>query len=175
MRKIPFSDQILPVDYLLSVRIGIRAGKLIPGGDLLRLIEQCTGQLLPEDARNVVRLALIPPVKTRGRPSKFGAPLDLALEKVDHRYPALLRYEKRKRVRLQRSGKVALKGESPSLLAYNRLVRHMKNDFGPITREALKTMHSAWKNGHFHAAENHVDSKDYDAEIERMFPPLLES
>jgi hypothetical protein len=60
----------------------------------------------------IVRRAIIPAVKTRGRPSRFGASLDLALEKVDERYPALLRYEKRKRKkhRLLKSGKVAQKG-----------------------------------------------------------------
>jgi hypothetical protein len=36
-------------------------------------------------------------------------------------------------------------------------------------------MHSAWRNGHFHSAENHVDSEDYDAEIERLFPAVPES
>ena len=175
MCKIPFSDQILPDDYLLSVRTNIQAGKPVSGGDLLLMIEQCMRQPLPESARSVVRLALIPPVKTRGRPSKFGAPLDLALEKVDQRYPALLRYEEAKKARFLKSGKAALKGESPSLLAYNRLVRHMKNDFGPMTREALKNMHSAWRNGHLHSADNHVDSDDYDAEIERLFLAVPES
>jgi hypothetical protein len=175
MRRIPFSDQILPTDYLLSVQTSIQAGKLVSGGDLLRMIEQCTGQLLPEDARSGVRLALIPAVKTRGRPPKFGAPLDLVLEKVDQRYPALLRYEKRKKGRLLKGGNAALKGESPSLLAYERLLRHMKDDFGPMTWEALKNKHSEWRNGHFHSAETHVDSEDYDAEIERLFPAVPES
>jgi hypothetical protein len=112
-------------------------------------------------------------VKTRGRPSKFGASLDLALEKVDQRYPALLRYEQRKKDRLLKSGKAVLKGGSPSLLAYARLLRHMKDEFGPMTREALSNKHSAWRNGNFHSAENHVDFEGYDAEIERLFPAAL--
>jgi hypothetical protein len=51
----------------------------------------------------------------------------------------------------------------------------MKSEFGPMTREALSNMHSAWRNGHFHSAENHIDSEDFDAEIERLFPARLES
>jgi hypothetical protein len=38
MCKIPFSDQILPDDYLLSVRTNIQAGKPVSGGDLLLMI-----------------------------------------------------------------------------------------------------------------------------------------
>jgi hypothetical protein len=56
MRKFLFSDQILPVDYLLSVRTNIQAGKPVSGGDLLRMIEQCMRRPLPESARSVVRL-----------------------------------------------------------------------------------------------------------------------
>jgi len=175
MCKIPFSDQILPVDYLLSVRTNIQAGKPVSGGDLLRMIEQCMRKSLPERARSVVRLALIPAMKTRGRPSKFDAPLDLALEKIDRRYPALLRHEKRKKDRLLKSGKAAQKGDSPSLLAYDRLLKHMNREFGPMTREALKNKHSAWRKGRLHPAENHVDSEDYDAEIERLFSAVPES
>jgi hypothetical protein len=175
MPKIPSDDQILPVDYLLSVQTNIQAGKPVSGDDILRMIEQCMRQPLLESARSVVRLALIPAVKTRGRPSKFGASLDLALEKVDQRYPALLRYEKRKKDRLLKSGKPVQKGESPSLLAYGRLLRHMKDEFGPMTREGLKNMHSAYRRGHFHSAENHADSEEFDTEIERLFPAVQES
>jgi hypothetical protein len=34
MSKIPFADQILPVDYLLSVRTNMQAGKPVSGDDL---------------------------------------------------------------------------------------------------------------------------------------------
>jgi hypothetical protein len=175
MSKIPFADQILPTDYLLSAQTNIEAGKPVSGEDLLLAIEHSIQQRLPEAVRNVVRRAIIPAVKTRGRPSKFGASLDLALEKVDQRYPALLRYEQRKKDRLLKSGKAAQKGESPSLLAYDRLRKPISREFGPISREALSTMHSAWRNGHFHSAENQVDSEDYDAEIKRLFPAVPES
>jgi hypothetical protein len=172
MSKIPFADQILPTDYLLSAQTNIEAGKPVSGEDLLLAIEQSIQQRLPEAVRNVVRRAIIPAVKVRGRPSKFGASLDLALEKVDQRYPALRRYEERKKARFLKSGKAALKGESPSLLAYARLVWHMKDEFGPMTREALKNMHSEWRSGRFHSAENDIDSEDFEAEIERTYPPF---
>jgi hypothetical protein len=172
MSKVPFRDQILPTDYLLSAQTNIAAGKLVSGDDLLRVIDQCCRQPLPEAARDVVRRAIVPAVKVRGRPSKFGASLDLALEKVDQRYPALRRYEERKKARFLKSGKAALKGESPSLLAYARLLWHMKDEFGPMTREALKNMHSEWRSGRFHSAENDIDSEDFDAETERVFPPF---
>jgi hypothetical protein len=170
MSKIPFADQILPTDYLLSAQTNIEAGKPVSGEDLLLAIEQSIQQRLPEAVRNVVRRAIIPAVKVRGRPSKFGASLDLALEKVDQWYPALRRYEKRKKDRLLKSGKAASKGDSPSLLAYQRLLRHMKHEFGPMTREALKNMHSKYRKGHFHPVENDTNSEDFDANIERQFP-----
>jgi hypothetical protein len=168
MSKVPFRDQILPIDYLLSAQTNIKAGKSISGDDLLRMIDQCSYKPLPEAARDVLRRAIVPAVKARGRPSKFGAALDIALDKVDKRYPALLRHEQRKKNRLLKSGKVAQKGDSPSLLAYERLLRHMKDEFGPMTPEGFKNMHSAWRTGRFHP--NDTDSDDFDAEIDRLFP-----
>ena len=175
MTNIPIRAQILPKNSLAFVQACIRDGKQVAGEDILLTIEQSIERQLPEDVQNIVRRVIISAVKTRGRPSKFGASLDLALEKVDRRYPALLRHEQRKKDRLLKSGKAAQKGESPSLLAYDRLRKPISREFGPISREALSTMHSAWRNGHFHSAENHVDSEDYDAEIERLFPAVPES
>ena len=175
MTNIPIRAQILPKNSLAFVQACIRDGKQVAGEDILLTIEQSIERQLPEDVQNIVRRAIISAVKTRGRPSKFGASLDLALEKVDRRYPALLRHEQRKKDRLLKSGKAAQKGESPSLLAYDRLRKPISREFGSISREALSTMHSAWRNGHFHSAENHVDSEDYDAEIGRLFPAVPES
>jgi hypothetical protein len=165
-----FKIQILPTDYLLSAQTNIKAGKPVSGDDLLLAIEQTIRQPLPEVLRSVICRAAIPALKVRGRPSKFGASLDLALEKVDQRYPALLRYEKRKKDGRLKRGAATLKGDSPSMFAYGRLLQHMKDDFGPMTWEALRNMHSKWRNGHFHPADNHIDSEDFEAEIERQFP-----
>jgi hypothetical protein len=168
MPKVPFSSQILPIDYLSSAQADIKAGKPVSGKALLAAIEQNTQQQLPDAVREIVSRALIPAVKTRGRPKKFDASLDIALDRVNTRYPALLRYEQRSKDR----GKGISKGDSsPSKLAYERLLRHMKHDFGPITWEALRNMHSTWSKGRFHAPDNQIDSDDFDdAEIERRFP-----
>jgi hypothetical protein len=171
MPNTPFSRQVLPIDYLLSAQTDIKAGKPVSGETLLCVIEQNIQEQLPDTVRDIVRRALIPAMKTRGRPMKFGALLDFALEKVDVRYPALLRYEQQKKDRLLRTGKGVSKGDySPSLLAYDRLLRHMKDAFGPMTPEALRNMHSAWRNGRFHSSDNQTDSEDFEAEIERRFP-----
>lgn len=174
MPNIPFEKQRLPVNLVEKIEYKLAQRQAVSGDELIEAIEQCMHHALPENARSVVRLAVIPAFKTRGRPSIFNAQLDLALEKVDQRYPALLRYERRKK-HLLRRGKDARKGDSPSLVAYARLQRHMKGVFGPMTAEALKNKHSAWRKGRFHSAENHVDSEDYDAEIDRRFPSKPES
>jgi hypothetical protein len=44
-----------------------------------------------------------------------------------------------------------------------------------MSREGLKNLHSAWRLGHFHDAENHVDSEDVEAEIDRLFSATVES
>jgi len=167
--------QKLPPDHLAFVQTSIAAGDGVAGDDLLLAIEQSIQQPLSEVVRKIVGLAIISAVKTRGRPPKFGVLLDLALDKVDHRYPALLRYEKRKKKRLLKSGEVLQKGDSPSMLAYERLLRHMKDDFGPMTPGALGNMHSAYRKGRFHSSENHIDSQDFERKIRRRFPPEPES
>jgi hypothetical protein len=174
MSNIPIPNQKLPADHLLFVQMNIAAGKPVAGDDLLLAIEQSIQEPLAEAVRIVIRQAIIPAVKTRGRPPKFDAPLDLALDKVDRRYPALLRHEKRKEQRRLKSGKAAQKGVSPSMLAYERLLRHMKDEFGPMTWEGLRNMLSSYRKGHFHSSENHIGSEDFEAEIERRFPAAPE-
>ena len=172
MRNISFSRQTLPIDYVSSAQADIKAARSVSGIALLAAIEQSIQQQLPGAVRKIIRRALIPAVKTRGRPTKFGASLDLALDRVHTRYPALLRYEQRNKDR----GKGISRGaSSPSKLAYERLLRHMKRDFGPITWEALRNMHSMWTNGRLHAPHNQIDSEDFDAEIDRQFPKPSDS
>jgi hypothetical protein len=102
MTNIPIRAQILRNNSLAFVQACIQDGKHVAGEDILLTIEQSIERQLPKALQNIVRRANIPAVKTRGRPSKFGASLDLTLEKVDQRYPALLRYEQRKKDRLLR-------------------------------------------------------------------------
>lgn len=170
MSSIPFKKQKLPPNHLAFVQASIAAGDPVAGDDLLLAAEQILGVPLPEDARIFLRLANISAVKKRGRPRKFGASRDVALEEVDQLYPLLLRDEEEKKERLLKTGKSLQKGDSPSLRAYGRLLQLMKRQFGPMTPEALRNMHSKWRNGHFHSAENQTDSEDFDAEVERLFP-----
>ena len=60
-------------------------------------------------------------------------------------------------------------------MAYTEILQEMKADFPNIGWEALRNKHTAWKNGHFHSVENNIDSDDFDAEIERLFPRPPES
>ena len=64
---------------------------------------------------------------------------------------------------------------TPSELAYTEILQEMKADFPNIGWTALRNKHSAWNNGRFHSAENHIHSDDFDAEIERLFPAPPES
>ena len=95
-------------------------------------------------------------------------------------YPALLqKYEgeaQQRRLLAAAEGTVLASAErTPSELAYTEILQEMKADFPNIGWEALRNKHTAWKNGHFHSAENHIDSDDFDAEIERLFPAPPES
>lgn len=97
------------------------------------------------------------------------------MEELDARYPALLRKheeEARKRRRLAAAGGAALASaeRTPSETSYREILEDMKADFSNIDWQALRNKHSEWKNGHFHPSESHVDSEDFDAEIEQQFP-----
>ena len=65
---------------------------------------------------------------------------------------------------------LASAGQTPSELAYTEILQEMKADFPNIGWEALRNKHTSWKNGHFHSVENDIDSDDFEAEIERLFP-----
>jgi hypothetical protein len=101
MSTIDFKSQVLPPNHLTNVQTSVRLGRSVTGEDLLLAIEESICRSLPEGLRYVVRHAFIPAVERKGRPKKFGASLDFALEKVHRRYPALLRYEQRKKDGLQ--------------------------------------------------------------------------
>jgi hypothetical protein len=97
------------------------------------------------------------------------------LAELDDRYPALLRNYEEEAQRSRRfaaaKGDVLANAEpTPGELAYRELLQDMKMDFPNIDWLALRNKHSAWKNGQFHSSENHVDSEDFDDEIERQFP-----
>jgi REP element-mobilizing transposase RayT len=55
------------------------------------------------------------------------------------------------------------------------MLEDMKEIFPNIGWEALRNKHSAWNRGHFHSVSNQINSVDFDAEIERLFPAPPES
>jgi hypothetical protein len=175
MSNIPFEKQRLQVNLVDQLDREIAQGRGISGETLLAAIEQSLGHKLAAPLAEIVTKASIPAVKRPGRPTNSKGQEDFALEEVDARYPALLlAYEEKARERRSLAsvnGDELARGEStPSELAYRKILQDMTTDFQSINWEALRNKHSAWKNGRFHPADNHVDSEDFDAEIDRQFP-----
>jgi hypothetical protein len=174
MSNIPFEQQRLAVDPIERIEHEIARGNAVSGDELLGAIEPFEARQLDARLRAVIRKFSVSAVKGRGRPSNCKGREDFALEELDERYPALLRkYEeeaRRSRRFAAAKGDVLANAEpTPGELAYREIQQDMKADF-PIGWLALRNKHSAWKNGRFHPSENHVDSEDFDAEIERQFP-----
>ena len=175
MSKIPFEQQRLPANLVEQIGHEIASGHGVSGEILLAAIEQSTGLKLAAPLPEIIVKSSIPAVKRPGRPPNSKGREDFALEEVDAHYLTLLRkYEQQARQRRNSalaSGDEMARGEStPSELAYREILQDMKADFPGVNWEALRNKHSQWKNGHFHPADNHVDSEDVDAEIERQFP-----
>jgi hypothetical protein len=175
MSNIPIEKQLLSVDPVQQIECKITQGNAVVGDELLNVIERSQGRPLDHRLRDVVRKLSIPAVKRRGRPSNCKGREDFALAELDTRYPALLRKheedaQQRRHLAAARGDVLARAAQTPSELAYTEILQDMKADFPNIDLGALCNKHSAWSNGRFHSAENHIDSEDYDAEIERQFP-----
>jgi hypothetical protein len=175
MSKIPFEQQRLAVDPIEQIERAIAQGNAVSGEELLRVIEQSETRQLDARLRDVVRKFSVSAVKRRGRPSNCKGREDFALAEVDDRYPALLQeYEEKAQRRRQyaaaKSDVPANAEPTPSELAYTEILQDMKADFPNIDWLALRNKHSAWNTGRFDSADNHVDSEDFDAEIDRQFP-----
>ena len=180
MSNIPFEKQVFRVDPVGQIEHRIAKGEPVSGDELLDAIEQSQGQQLDPRLREVVRRFSVSAVKRRGRPSNCKGREDFALAELDARYPDLLRkyrgeVKQRRRLAAARGDILARAEQTPSELAYRELLQNMKADFPNTKWLALSTKHSEWKKGHFHSAENHVDSEDFDAEIERRFPATQSS
>jgi len=180
MSNIPFEKQHFPVNLVEQIEHDIAQAKGVSGDLLLGALEQSSGHQLDDRLRDIVRRFSVSAVKRRGRPSICQGREDFALEEVDARYPALHRKHEeeaqQRRLLAAAEGTVLARAEpTPSELAYTQILKDMQADFPILCWETLRNKHSEWKNGHFHSAENHVDSEDYDAEIERLFPPAPES
>jgi hypothetical protein len=180
MTNIPFENQRLPVNLVEQIEHDIAQGNAVAGDVLLGALEQSAGLQLDDRLRDVIRKFSVSAVKRRGRPSNCEAREDFALKEVDDRYPALLhKFEEEARQRRLAAAAertvLASAERTPSELAYTEILQDMKADFPNIGWTALRNKHSAWNNGHFHSAENHTDSEDFDAEIDRLFPGPPES
>jgi len=169
--KIPFEKQHLPADLVLQVERDIALGNSVTGSDLLAAIEQSIDLQLAARLRDIVSKSSIPAVKRRGRPSRCKGREDFALAEVDDRYPALLRKHEeeaeQKRLLAAAAGDILASAErTPSELAYTDILnlRRMKRVFRNLDWQTLRNKHSEWKNGHWHSAENSVDSEDFDAD-----------
>jgi hypothetical protein len=175
MSNILFKQQILAVDPIEQIEFGIAQGNAVSGEELLRTIEQCETRPLDARLRDVIRKFSVSAVKRRGRPSNCTGREDFALAKLDARYPALLRKHEQETRRVRRLAAAendvpSRIEQTPSELAYTEILGKMQPDFPNIDWLALRNKHSAWKNGHYHPSENHVDSDDFNAEIKRQFP-----
>ena len=180
MTNIPSEKQRLPVNLIEQIEHEITQGKAVSGDVLLAALEQFGGHQLDDRCRNVVRAFSVSAVKRRGRPSICKGREDFALEEVNAKYPALHRRHedelRQRRLSAAAEGTVLPKAEAmPSELAYTQILNDMQADFPNLHWETLRNKHSEWKNGQFHPVENHVDSEDYAAEIERLFPASPES
>jgi hypothetical protein len=178
MMNIPIEKQRLPADSIEHIEHKIAQGTAVSGGELLHAIEWSQGHQLSDRLRDVVRRFSISAVKRRGRPPsncEDRGREEFAMAEVDDQYPALLqKYEgevQQKRRLAAAGGAVLAEAEpTPSELAYTDILQNMKADFANIDWRALRNKHSAWKNAHSHSPENNIDSEDFDAEIERLFP-----
>ena len=180
MTNIPFENQRLPVNLVEQIAHDIAQGKGVSGDVLLVALEQSAGHQLDDRLRDVIRTFSASAEKRRGRPSNCKGREDFALEEVDAGYHALLqKYEgeaQQRRLLAAAEGTVLASAErTPSELAYTEILQDMTADFPNIGWTALRNKHSAWKSGRFHSAENYIDSDDFDAEIERLFPAPPES
>src|ERR1700736_6055249 len=179
MTNIPFEKQRLPINLVEQIEYDIAQGKAVSGDVLLAALEQFEGHQLDDRGRNLIRAFSVSAVKRRGRPSICKSREDFALEEVNARYPALHRRHeeelRQRRLLATAEGTILAKAEAmPSELAYTQILKDMQADFPNLHWETLRNKHSEWKNGQFHPAENEIDSEDYDAEIERLFPPAPE-
>jgi hypothetical protein len=178
MSNIPIEKHRLPVNLIEQLEHKIAQGVSVSGDELLDAIEWSQGHQLDDRVRDVITKFSILAGKRRGRPPSTCADRgreDFAMEEVEERYPALLeKYEdevKQKRRSAAADGTVLPSAEAtPSELAYQEILKVMEADFQNIDWRTLRNNHSAWSNGHSHSPENHVDSNDFDAEIDQLFP-----
>jgi hypothetical protein len=165
--KIAFEQQRLPPNLIAEAIAKHQLGQQVSGPELLAAVESSGGSL-PEELRGLLASASIPAAKHRGRPPKNpiqSAIEDFAFEELEAILCSLVQKYAEKNSSSKMDG-------SPTERAYRELAHRMNGDFGNIDGRALANKHSAWRNGRYHSREALIDSDDFDAEIDRLFPAL---
>ena len=163
----PIKQQRLRGDTLQFLQHERSLGNEIGGEAILRAVEQFAGKAATGGLRELLLEASIPQRKPgrRGRPCNHSGKDDFALEQIDKIYPWLLkRYQTNK-------PEDSAERRAPSERAYRFLARRARKVLMNIDWASLRNKHTRWKRGRFHAIENSIDSEDYEAEIDRQFPP----
>lgn len=177
MSTVRFTDQRFPIDPLSNVESRLALGEAIAGAELIEAVEASYQQSVSDRLRAIISAAQIPAAAAkRGRPFSLGARQDFAMHRLDQRYPALLRYEQRRRSAVPpnrvRSGSEDL---TPSGRAYERLRRHMQRDFNNIASwEGLRNLHTRWKYGRLYGTD-YPETDDLSEQIDFHFPPPEQS
>ncbi|UPK38631.1 hypothetical protein IVB18_16155 [Bradyrhizobium sp. 186] len=122
-------------------------------------------QHLDDDPPWLVRHNL-PTHRVRGRPPNHPARQDFTLEQIDRIYPWLCRRLKADRAVQTRCAELAPSERAYGLLAYWARKRLLNIDW-----TTLRNKHTLWKHGQLHPIVYCIDSEDFEAEIERQFPP----
>jgi hypothetical protein len=176
MSKIPFKKQRLAVDPIQRIQHNIQVGDAVSGDELLRAIELSEGHQLDTRLRGLLpKFSVAAAKRRRGRPRNCKGREDFALGELDGRYPAVLQKyqgeaQQRRRLAAEKGAVLPRAERTPSESAYRELLRKMKADFPNTDWLALRNKHSAWNSGYYDPPENHVDSEDVYAEIDRQFP-----
>jgi hypothetical protein len=165
MKTISVEKQLFPVDPVEAIKHAILQGVAVSGDELRHALECSLGHQLDDRLRKVISKFFIPPQKRRGRPPNRHAREDFALEQLDESYAVLLRH-----FQAEARDYSASYGQSPSERAYRKLAMDMKDDFSNIDWRALANKHSIWKKRSIPEDEQ-LNSEDFEAEIERLFPP----
>lgn len=175
MDTICLDFQVLPDDPVAEMQTKIANGLEVSGADLVRMIEHTMAASLPPAARHIIETVHIPPATIRGCPSKFGPVLDFALADLHAEYPALLAKYQAEAVKTERNaakkGDILPRAEPfPSDLVYQEFKNRPDSMFRHMSASALRNLHSKWKNGHFHPADNHPEFDDVHDQIDELFP-----
>jgi hypothetical protein len=164
MGQIPIKQQRLRRDAPQILQHEGALGNEIRDEATPHAVEPSAGTAALANSCELLLECSVPPRKPRrGRPRNHRGREDFVLEQVDKIYPWLLaRYQ---------DNKPKADQMPPSERAYRLLAKRARKHLKNIDWTTLRNKHTDWKLGRFHPIENCTDSEDYEADIERQFPP----